>query len=317
MKMALKTIALTAAIIIASIALVKMGSEIIDVLAHVNWALITLAILGLTIYQWLNAGTWKDIFSGLGKNVSRADTTRVWIQSETMKWLPGGIWGYGSRVINARKLGADIPTASAALALELSLTVLAWGIIALWILPTAVGQDLVTRGLALASHSVILTALAAFAGLGLFALPQVRSAFTKILRRFIPALDGIKLQPRPMARALSSYLALCVFNGTLLWLITLAVPSLSVPWAAAIGIGGVAWLAGFFAIGIPGGIGVREAALAALLAWHGPMESAVAAAIFFRATQVAAELMALAFSLFLDSRISRNTLAIRAEAAVV
>lgn len=313
MKSALKNIALVIAVSLAAVALCKMGSQIVGVLGRVNWLLVTLAIAGLTVYQWLNAGTWKDVFSGLGKEVSRSATTRVWIQSESMKWLPGGIWGYGSRVVNARKLGASMPTASAALALELSLTVLAWGLIALWILPTAIGQDLATRALALASQSVVLTAsamaIAVVTGLVLFSMPRVRAAFGKILRRFIPSMDGLKLQPRSLVRALVSYLGLCLFNGTLLWLVTLAVPGLSVPWAAVIGIGGVAWLAGFFAIGIPGGIGVREAALAGLLAWHGQMESAVAAAVVFRAAQVAAELIALGISLYLGWRISRNALA--------
>lgn len=315
MKKALKTIALVVAVSLAAIALYKMGSQIVGVLSRVNWLLITLAITGLTVYQWLNAGTWKDVFSGLGKEVSRSATTRVWLQSESMKWLPGGIWGYGSRVVNARKLGASMPTASAALALELSLTVLAWGLIALWILPTAIGHDLVTRALALASQSVVLTAtaiaIAVAAALGLLSLPDIRTALGKIRRRFIPSMDGLKLQPRSLVRALVSYLGLCLFNGTLLWLVTLAVPGLLAPWATVIGIGGVAWLAGFFAIGIPGGIGVREAALAGLLAWHGQMESAVAAAIVFRAAQVAAELIALGISLFLGWRISRNALADR------
>lgn len=311
MKKALKTIALVAAVTLACIALVKMGSQVAGVLRQVNWLLIAIAIIGLTLYQWLNAGTWKDVFSGLGVNVSRSATTRIWIQSESMKWLPGGIWGYGSRIVNSRKLGADMPTASAALALELSLTVLAWGAIALCILPTAIGHDLVTRGLALASQSVVLTASAVVAGLGLFAIPKVRATFGKILRRFIPSMDGLKLQPRSLVRAMASYLGLCLFNGMLLWLVTLAVPGLSVPWTTIIGIGGVAWLVGFFAIGIPGGIGVREAALAGLLAWHGPMESAVAAAVVFRAAQVAAELIALGISFFSAWRISRNALAVR------
>ena len=316
MKKVLKTIALVAAVTLACIALAQMGSQVASVLSQVNWLFIPIAITGLTLYQWLNAGTWKDVFSGLGVNVSRSATTRVWIQSESMKWLPGGIWGYGSRVVNARKLGADMPTASAALALELSLTVLAWGIVALSILPTAIGHDLVTRGLALASQSVVLTASAVLAGLALLAIPKVRATIGKILRRFIPSMDGMKLQPRSLARAMVSYLGLCLFNGLLLWLVTLAVPGLSVPWTSVIGIGGVAWLVGFFAIGIPGGIGVREAALAGLFAWHGSMESAVAAAVVFRAAQVAAELTALGISFFLGWRISRNTLAVRPSAVL-
>lgn len=317
MKKSLKTAALVIAVTIALFALHKMGSQVGDVLARAKWSIIALAVAGLTMYQFLNASIWKDVFAGLGLKVSRCATARVWIESESMKWLPGGIWGYGSRVVNARKLGADIRPASAALAIELSLTVLAWGAVALCILPTAIGHDLQSRALAWVSNSaqvtwlaVGATTLAAFTLLAfLLTIPRVKATLGSILRRFVPSVAGMKLQPRSLVRAWTSYLGLCLFNGTLLWLITLAIPGLNVPWAAVIGIGGVAWLVGFFAIGIPGGIGVREAALAGLLVWYGPMEAAVAAAVLFRVAQVVAELIALASSLIVSWKNARNTLA--------
>lgn len=290
-----------------------MGDQVAAVFGEVDWALASMAVAGLAIYQWLNAGTWKDVYSGIGKNVSRSETTRVWIRSESMKWLPGGIWGYSSRVIASRRLGADLPTASAALALELSLTVVAWGFTALLILPTAIGGDIAGRVLAFATHSrggIFLLAVGLFAALGgLFLVPRVRTICSRILGRFIPSLAGLELRPRSLARALASYFGLCVWNGTLLWVIVLAVPGVSIPWAATLGLGGVAWLVGFFAIGVPGGIGVREAALAGMLAWYGGMESAVAAAVLFRAAQVLAELVALGVALLIDWKISRNALA--------
>lgn len=313
MKKTLKMLALGIAVTIAVLALHKMGAQVGNVLAHADWSLIALAVAGLTLYQWLNAGTWKDVFAGLGLTVSRSATARVWIESESMKWLPGGIWGYGSRVVNARKLGADLRPASAALAIELSLTVIAWSAAALWILPTATGHDLTTRFTTWISQTTAqpwaVAAVAQLAVLGVMLSSRSRAALGQILRRFIPSVQGMKLQPRSLVRAFVSYLALCLLNGTLLWLVTLAIPGLSAPWASVIGIGGVAWLVGFFAIGIPGGIGVREAALAGLLVWHGPMDAAVAAAVLFRAAQVLAELIALGSSLLVSWKNARNSLA--------
>lgn len=320
MKKILKTLALLTAVVLACLALYKMGSQVSGVLMRVNWAWIVFAVAGLSAYQWLNAGTWREVFTGLGLKLSRTAITRVWIQSESMKWLPGGIWGYGSRVVNVGKLGVDFRLASAGLAVELSLTVLAWACTALWILPTAVGQDLIARGWALASHSALLTcaAVAVTMGVGgcLICQPRVRAALGRILNRFAPSLKDLKLHPHAWVRAWLAYFGLCLVNGSLLWLVTLAVPGLSVPWASVIGIGGVAWLVGFFALGVPGGIGVREAALAGLLVWYGPMESAVAAAVVFRAAQVSAELIVLGISLLAGWKISRNSLAVRESAAL-
>jgi len=312
MKKAVKTIALITAVVLACIALHAMGAQVGGVLARMNVTLIALAVAGLVIYQWLNAGTWSAVFAGLGRNVPFGATVRVWIESESMKWLPGGIWGYGSRVVNARKLGVELPVASAALAAELSLTVLAWAFTALWILPTAIGHDLATRVMAWVAASGFLPWLGAcIAAAATVLIPGVRAALLRVLARFVPQGEGLKWQPRSLVRALVSYLALCLANGTLLWLVTCAIPGMDVPWATAIGVGGVAWLAGFFAIGVPGGIGVREAALAGLLVWHGPMEAAIAAAVMFRATQVVAELIALGISLVTSWRIERNALVLR------
>jgi len=307
MKKALKTIALLAAVCIAVFALRTMGAQVAGVLAKINIPLALLAVAGLTIYQFLNAGTWSAVFAGLGKKVPFGATARVWIESESMKWLPGGIWGYGSRVINARKLGIELPIASAALATELSITVFVWFLTALWILPTTIGHDITNSALAWIAASGVLPWIGGcVAVLSTMLIPRVRAAFGSILKRFVPQSKDVKWQPRSLFYAFFSYALLCLANGTLLWLVTLSIPGLSLPWATAIGVGGVAWLAGFFAIGVPGGIGVREAALAGLLAWHGTMEASIAAAVVFRATQVMAELIALGASLFMSWRISCN-----------
>lgn len=301
------------AVSLACVALMKMGGEVAQVFGRVNWMLVALAVGGLAIYQYLNAGTWKDVYSCLSKDVSRGETVRIWIRSESMKWLPGGIWGYSSRVIASRRLGVDLPTASAALAAELSLTVMAWALTAVLILPTTIGNDLSERAIAFVAGSGDIAAFSVVvASLGFCLLiftQRVRSVFSKVITRFLPSVKGLEIRPGALSRSVVSYLGLCVFNGTLLWLITLAVPGVSIPWSATVGVGGVAWLAGFFAIGVPGGIGVREAALAGLLAWYGNLESAAAAAVLFRAAQVVAELLALGGALLIDWKISRNALA--------
>ncbi|NNM30991.1 MAG: hypothetical protein HKO57_15840, partial [Akkermansiaceae bacterium] len=72
-----------------------------------------------------------------------------------------------------------------------------------------------------------------------------------------------------------------------------AVPGLDISPLETIGIAGAAWLIGFWAIGVPGGIGVREGALAWLLAHSGSLEAGMAVAVLWRALQVVVELAAL------------------------
>jgi uncharacterized membrane protein YbhN (UPF0104 family) len=69
--------------------------------------------------------------------------------------------------------------------------------------------------------------------------------------------------------------------------------------AAAIGANAAGWLLGFFAIGVPGGIGVREAGAALLLSPIMPWHEAVLAAGLWRLLQIVAELAALLPWLFI------------------
>jgi len=319
MKKRFKQVIFGIAIATACIALGKMCNQVVSVLRTVTWTWVVFAVTGLTLYQLLNASIWRDVIAGIGAEVPRGHAMRVWIESESMKWLPGGIWGYGSRVVNARKLGIRPELASASLAIELLLTIVAWCTAALWILPTDRGKYLIDylsdRFLQI---RVFPWSLAGGALLVLILLRAVKMDFTKLTwaRRFLGSFNSLDWKPQWLLRSAVSYWGLCLLNGTLLWLVTWAIPGLTVPWPAIIGAGGIAWLAGFFAIGVPGGIGVREAALVGMLHPYGPVEAAVAAAMVFRAAQMVAELLALGGSLFYGWRKNQNALAI-SDASVI
>jgi uncharacterized membrane protein YbhN (UPF0104 family) len=68
--------------------------------------------------------------------------------------------------------------------------------------------------------------------------------------------------------------------------------------ALAICANAIGWLIGFFAIGVPGGIGVREAGTALFLAPVMPWQEAVLAGILWRVVQIVAELASLVPWLF-------------------
>jgi len=71
-------------------------------------------------------------------------------------------------------------------------------------------------------------------------------------------------------------------------------PESNVPLLAVIGANAAAWLIGFFAIMAPGGLVVREGAMATLLVAWLPAEQAIAAAIIWRFLQIAVEVACMA-----------------------
>ena len=79
-------------------------------------------------------------------------------------------------------------------------------------------------------------------------------------------------------------------NGLTFWLVLRAAPGGDrCPVAVALTANSVAWLAGLFAVFAPGGLVVREATIAVLLAGFLSTEEAITVALAWRAVQVAAE----------------------------
>ena len=80
-------------------------------LVRFEW-LVVAAVLG-SLYRVVNAYGWVLVLRSLGQPMRAAAGVRLWLVSETMRWLPGGVWGLFSRVAQARAAG--IPAAAASL----------------------------------------------------------------------------------------------------------------------------------------------------------------------------------------------------------
>lgn len=296
MKTIFRNFLLVSGICLAVAALASYWPKVAPLLANVNLGVLGAVAAGLLIYQLINAGVWSQVLAALGRPTPFGQTSRVWLRSEALRWLPGGIWGYGSRVVSAQKLGVDRIRASASLVLELGLTNLAWGATALLLLasPMALdGLELVSQKLSSEWLSRILIC-GWMSGFGvLFLLARFPGPGCWLLKQIDTRIPLKEVRPMVAVRALLAYVALCAFNGIIFWQMTKVVPGLEVDLFSSIGIAGAAWLAGFWAIGVPGGIGVREAALAAMLSYYGSIEAGIAVAVLWRALQMVVEIVAL------------------------
>ena len=91
--------------------------------------------------------------------------------------------------------------------------------------------------------------------------PWIRGKWEQLRQMF-----KVKPNFRALAKAELMYIFLNVFHGVGLWLMLAGMGyQHTVSPAAAIGANAVGWLVGFFAMVIPGGMGVRETATAFLL----------------------------------------------------
>jgi uncharacterized membrane protein YbhN (UPF0104 family) len=267
---------------------------------RLSFWILALSLVFCLIYRVLNAGVWVWILEALGHRIPYFQGIRAWLTSESLRWLPGSIWGFCSRVDSAKNLGVPATVASISLPVELSVTIVSWGIVAL--------LGLAVSGLGarlLVEYGVWLIPVLAVT---IVCLLTAKLTWPIVARQrwFISGsarLRGLlKVRPDPAAilRATLFYTALNAVNGLGLWLIIFGMGySQVVNPAAAIGVNAAGWLVGFFAIGVPGGIGVRESAAALLLAPFMPWQEAVLASVLWRLIQIVAEFISLIPCLFL------------------
>jgi hypothetical protein len=121
------------------------------------------------------------------------------------------------------------------------------------------------------------------------------------------ALLELRFDRGPLVRSALFYTFLNATNGFGFWLILAGMGyGRIISPALAIFVNAIGWLIGFFAIGVPGGIGVREAGAALFLVPFIPWREALLAGILWRVVQIVAELASLIPWLFLAGSRGRN-----------
>lgn len=213
------------------------------------WILVGLACctLGMTSIGW----AWTDVLHLLGAPVARGRTLAWYFVGELGKYLPGGVWPVLGRGELARRGGVPGPRAYASVALSLVTLYLAAMLVAVGLLPFALGDD------GPGATALLLLLLP----LGLGALhPKVLGPVLDVVRRVTKRPLAIDVPPwRGSVTTVLRYVPTWIFN---------AAGTVAVAHAVAPDEGGLAriafaatlsWIAGFLAIAVPAGAGVREA----------------------------------------------------------
>jgi hypothetical protein len=263
---------------------------------HLGW-LLAAAGLGI-LHRVLSSLGWVLVVRSLGHPLALRTGTDLWFSTETLRWLPGSLWGMFARAARATERGVPAIAATLSLPLELLLSVVAWTLVALvslglsgtartWI------SRLPTPWLVACALAFVLTI-----GAGLtLARWRPSSAISRKLRGLAESLRLLK-EARPRAggliAALTFYVALSVLHGVAFLAVLRSVSDTVPGWLATIGINAAGWLVGFFAFFAPTGIGVREGTLTAMLAPLYPVDAAIVAVFLWRLVQISVELACLA-----------------------
>ena len=208
-------------------------------LADVDWFALAGSFVLAAVGTAAGALIWLVILDGLGVK-PRLRWAGLFFQAQLGKYIPGSIWQYAGRAAVARTNGIPVGPVGVSLAVEFAAAAVAAGSMAAFLLGW-------WGALILAAVAVLL------------------AAGGRTTRTRLPAYVTI--------RATLLYLPAWLLLGASFWLCArglVAVPASDL--ALYMGTFAVAWLAGLLAIYAPGGLGVREAVLVALL--HGRIGAA-------------------------------------------
>lgn len=240
------------------------GHWLAQVSAHswrLSWHSLAVSAVLLLYSLWLIPEGWVRICRALGSRERRRLLRAVWFASQLGRYVPGKIWLFAGRAGFLRGRGMRMSRAAAAPVAELLFTAAAAGVSSL--------AGLLIWGGGMADH--LLYMLLAASGLAVL-LP-----FLHPLQRLLVRMRGGPAESEAPLNlpASQSFLLLGLYSG--LWIMRALALLL---WLRGFGIEGVgfgaclagvplSWLAGYAAFFVPGGIGVREAALVGILSTGG------------------------------------------------
>ncbi|HET6954581.1 MAG TPA: lysylphosphatidylglycerol synthase domain-containing protein [Acidimicrobiales bacterium] len=233
----------------------QQWSEVRDQVAgaEVGWIVAAVVAAGGAM-TWIAAG-WRRAMGLLGPPPGLARTIAWYYAGEIGKYVPGGVWPVLGRGELARRGGVPRPRAYPSVALSLA---------ALYLAALAVATVLVPLDLAKQAESPAALALLALLPLGLAALhPRVLGW----ARDRLVAVTGKGADVTvPPWRATVGVVAGYVPAWFLVWAATWCVARALLPHPPLLRIGvatTLSWVAGFVAVPVPAGAGVREAVFVA------------------------------------------------------
>lgn len=231
--------------------LVRNWAEVVTAVDRANvWVLLAALLLGVVSLGWI-AVAWRRILRVFGVERPLLDTLARYYVGQLGKYVPGGIWPVVGQAEMARRAGVDGAAAYGTTLLSLGLTYLAAALVA--------GGALLLGGAP--TGEVDWWPVLLLLPTGVLALhPRVVDVGLRLLAR----LTGTELD-LPVPRWPTSIglllLHVPVWLGisTATWLVANDLDPVSAPVMNLVLATTLSWLVGFLAVGVPGGIGVREA----------------------------------------------------------
>jgi len=267
------------------------GAWLVSIENH-RWSLdiprLAVSALLLAFTLALTPRGWIMICRGMGSDIEASQLYAAWFASQLGRYVPGKVWLFAGRAGFLKAKGMKASRALATTAYELFFTIASVGLISL--LSVLLRPDLLSGGAA----KTAFTAAAA----AVLLLPLLHPVQKILCRKKGISVDSLPSRSDTIKITLF-YAVLWMGRGISLYLLlTGAGIDITEP-ARALAAAPLSWLAGYIVIVVPGGVGIREAAAAAIAA----PEAVAPAALALAGQRVFMALAELLLALFTSKKI--------------
>lgn len=224
-----------------------------------SWTRIAFSgVVVLASYAVLIA-TWRATVQAWGSRIEVLDAARIWFVSNLGRYIPGKVWQIGAMGLMAQRVGVS-PVAAVGSALVVSLVHVLVG----FAVVAGTGRELLASRVP--SGLLLPVALAAL-GVGVLLAPWLLPPAVRVLAHLTGRpLEMPALPPRAIwIAALGSAVAWLLFGLAFRELAVGLLGPATGDASAYIAVFTLSYLLGFLALFAPGGIGIRELSMAALL----------------------------------------------------
>ncbi len=239
-----------------------------------NWGgVVGSALLVLATYALLVA-SWRSLVVAWGDRLGYHDAVRIWAVSNLGRYLPGKVWSIGIMGALARQAGVS-PVAAAGSALVGTVVNLAAGGVVLLL----TGGDVIAALFPGAPRWRVLLPVAGAAAF--VAVPLLIPVAARLAARLTGrAASPVRLPFRTLAVVAAANVAAWLLYGVAFrWLAGALLPGLGGKWQLYVAVFAGSYLAGYLALLVPGGLGVRELSMAAALDRAGGADAGAAAVL--------------------------------------
>ncbi|MCP4647984.1 MAG: hypothetical protein GY852_09685, partial [bacterium] len=243
----------------ATVIIWRNGGEWFQQIDVYNWELnvvkIILSGVLLVVSLALTPAGWVLICRSMGSQIPSGNMFAAWYASQLGRYIPGKIWLFAGRAGFLKARGMKMSKAVATTAYELFFTIASVGLLVLVLVFTSPEVFIHAGGRAaaiIASSAVLLLPL----------LHPVQSFLCRKRGHNPAELPSIRIT----VTATLFYALLWTVRGLSLYLLLEGTGLTGLQFAHSAAAAPLSWLAGYIVFFVPGGIGIREAAAAAIAA---------------------------------------------------